>query len=80
MQTLASLTIGAKQLVGDPLQCWVPAQFIGPWEEYSENYCYVKNTYFISVRDKVPDSLEERENRELGTIICLRIIYTSSLL
>lgn len=33
------LVIGAKQYVGEPLQCWMNAEFKGSWEKYIENYC-----------------------------------------
>lgn len=60
-----ALTVGAKQYVGEPLQCWVPAQFKGGWEQYVENYCFVENTYWLSMDDEVPTDKQEREDREL---------------
>ena len=60
-----AITIAAKQYVGEPLQCWVPAQFKGGWEQYVENYCFVENTYFVPMSDNLPDAPEEREEREL---------------
>ncbi|KAF7636046.1 Innexin [Meloidogyne graminicola] len=42
-----AVLIMAKQYVGDPLQCWLPAEYSGAWESYIENYCFVENTYFI---------------------------------
>uniref|UniRef100_A0A8R1I5Z7 Innexin n=1 Tax=Caenorhabditis japonica TaxID=281687 RepID=A0A8R1I5Z7_CAEJA len=60
-----SLTITARQYVGSPLQCWVPAQFTKAWEQYAEDYCFVYNTYWVKPNDKVPDTVEERVSQQL---------------
>ncbi|CAI5438969.1 unnamed protein product [Caenorhabditis angaria] len=61
-----ALTLSAKQYVGQPIQCWIPAQFTGAWEQYSENYCFVQNTYFINPDKYIPDSELDREAAEIG--------------
>uniref|UniRef100_A0A8R1DNY5 Innexin n=1 Tax=Caenorhabditis japonica TaxID=281687 RepID=A0A8R1DNY5_CAEJA len=61
-----ALTLSAKQYVGQPIQCWIPAQFTGAWEQYSENYCFVQNTYFIRPEKYIPDSEIDREAAEIG--------------
>ncbi|KHN79144.1 Innexin unc-9 [Toxocara canis] len=62
---LCAITVAAKQYVGEPLQCWVPAEFKGGWEQYIENYCFVENTYFITPNEELPAGTAERESREL---------------
>uniref|UniRef100_A0A7E4VB15 Innexin n=2 Tax=Panagrellus redivivus TaxID=6233 RepID=A0A7E4VB15_PANRE len=38
----------AKQNVGSPLQCWIPAEYKKTWEQYIESYCFVENTYYVN--------------------------------
>ncbi|VDO60799.1 unnamed protein product [Heligmosomoides polygyrus] len=38
----------------------------GAWEQYSENYCFVQNTYFVRPDGYIPDSTVDRENAEIG--------------
>lgn len=61
-----ALLLSAKQYAGQPIQCWVPAQFTSAWEQYSEYFCFVKNTYFVPFEQQLPDSQAERIGKEIG--------------
>ncbi|KAI6175589.1 Arp2/3 complex 34 kDa subunit [Aphelenchoides bicaudatus] len=60
-----SITLTARQYVGQPLQCWVPSEFSKAWEQYAENYCFVYNTYWVSSEETIPRRVDERVSRQL---------------
>ncbi|KAJ1355900.1 hypothetical protein KIN20_013471 [Parelaphostrongylus tenuis] len=60
-----ALTLFAKNYVGEPIQCWVPNQWTGVWEVFSESYCFVENTYFVPMNDSNMPAAHTREGREM---------------
>lgn len=46
--------VTATQYVGSPIACWVPAHFTGSHETYTNDYCWVKNTYYLSFDRNIP--------------------------
>ncbi|KAF7259619.1 hypothetical protein EG68_02577, partial [Paragonimus skrjabini miyazakii] len=57
--------IGIRQYVGKPIQCWIPQEFTRGWEEYAENYCWVSNTYFAPIQNRLPPA-PDREMLLIG--------------
>lgn len=50
---------------GDPLHCWVPAQFTGNYEAYTNRLCYIQNTYHVAKHQSVPQDYNLRRERTL---------------
>ncbi|VDM40170.1 unnamed protein product [Toxocara canis] len=52
---------------GKPIQCWLPAELASQkgWEQYAEDYCFVENTYYVPLDQKIPQSSRHRSEREL---------------
>lgn len=57
--------ISTSQYAGDPINCWVPAQFTGSFETYTNRLCWLQNTYYVDENQDIPDDMAEREKTEL---------------
>uniref|UniRef100_A0AC34Q5F8 Innexin n=1 Tax=Panagrolaimus sp. JU765 TaxID=591449 RepID=A0AC34Q5F8_9BILA len=42
-----SVLISFKQFGGKPIECVLPSKFPGSWEQYTENYCWSQDSYFV---------------------------------
>lgn len=54
MLIFAAVAISAKQYFGNPIQCWIPNEFKGGWEKYTEDYCFIANSYFVPIDEEIP--------------------------
>ncbi|CAD6187597.1 unnamed protein product [Caenorhabditis auriculariae] len=61
-----AIMVSAKQYVGSPIQCWMPMEFKGGWEQYAEDYCFIQNTFFVPFHEEIPGDSSAREEREIG--------------
>ncbi|CAI4232571.1 unnamed protein product [Auanema sp. JU1783] len=64
--TFFAIMVSAKQYVGSPIQCWMPMEFKGGWEQYAEDYCFIQNTFFVPFHEEIPGEIDERAKAEIG--------------
>ncbi|CAF2410564.1 unnamed protein product [Rotaria sp. Silwood2] len=58
-----TMLVSTKQYVGEPIACFCPAHFTGTHVEYTNNICWVSNSYFVSfdrLLPKYPDPKTEQ--------------------
>ncbi|XP_059174230.1 innexin unc-9-like [Physella acuta] len=58
--------IGMNQYVGDPIHCWVPAQFPGHHTAFAENLCWISQMYSIPMDQEIPYQPEERMKTDIS--------------
>ncbi|CAF1168084.1 unnamed protein product [Adineta steineri] len=60
-----AILITTKQYAGDPIDCWVPAQFKPSYEAYTDSYCWIANTYYIPIDQDLPDDEIGRRDKDI---------------
>ncbi|CAF1214199.1 unnamed protein product, partial [Didymodactylos carnosus] len=60
-----AILVTTKQYAGDPIDCWVPAQFKQSYESYTDSYCWIANTYYIPIDQDLPDDELGRRNKDI---------------
>jgi hypothetical protein len=58
-----TILVSTKQYVGEPIACFCPAHFTGTHVEYTNNVCWISNTYLVSfdrLLPKYPDPKTEQ--------------------
>lgn len=59
---LFCVIVTAHQYAGEPINCWVPAQFTSSFEVYTNRLCWLQNTYYVNQENEIPD--DENIRRE----------------
>lgn len=72
-----TVVVSARQYVGDPIRCWCPAEFPGTHVDYTNNICWISNTYYIPL-DEVNSMLKHRNRVDKNHILvesCFSIFF-----
>jgi len=59
------IAVSTYQYIGEPLHCWVPAQFTSNYEVYTNRLCYIQNTYHVAKHQSIPQDNNLRRERTL---------------
>ena len=49
-----TIVVSMHQYVGKPITCWAPKHVTGGQTKYMNNYCWVRNTYYLPFEEEVP--------------------------
>ncbi|XP_064597843.1 innexin unc-9-like isoform X3 [Liolophura sinensis] len=63
---LFAIFVTTSQFAGEPIHCWVPAEFSGDWAAYTKSVCWISNTYYIPLKDTIPVDINERRDAEIN--------------
>lgn len=61
-----TVVVSARQYVGDPIRCWCPGEFTGAHVDYTNNVCWISNTYYVDMQDQIPVAHNKRKEKELS--------------
>lgn len=60
-----TVIVSTNQYVGDPIECWCPADFTENRVDYTNFVCWVSNTYYIPMQNQIPVNVDNRRQKEL---------------
>ncbi|CAF0770459.1 unnamed protein product [Adineta steineri] len=60
-----TIIVSNREFTSKRIQCWVPAFFTGNYEDYTNNVCWVRNTYYIDDNSEIPESAEIRHDTSI---------------
>jgi hypothetical protein len=58
-----SIIVSNKQFSSDHIACWVPGHFTRSYEVYSNNICWVSNTYYVATAETLPLDENKKKTR-----------------
>ena len=61
MFVMFTILVSIRQYVGEPITCWVPAQFTASHQDYTNTVCWVSDTYYVPFDRSLPLVQEPRQ-------------------
>ncbi|CAF3413793.1 unnamed protein product [Rotaria sp. Silwood1] len=55
-----AVIVSNREFTMKRIQCWVPAFFTGNYEDYTNNVCWVRNTYYLDDDREIPENTNIR--------------------
>ncbi|CAF0852886.1 unnamed protein product [Adineta ricciae] len=60
-----TVIVSNREFTSKRIQCWVPAFFTGNYEDYTNNVCWVRNTYYIDDQSEIPENPDIRHDMSI---------------
>lgn len=62
-----AVLVSTAQFVGENrIKCWVPAELKEFHEKYTNDYCWISNTYYIPWLESIPTDIPKRQEAEIS--------------
>lgn len=59
--TFFAVLITSGQYIGNPIDCWSPAEFKSSYEAYAETICWINGTFYVSQNENdIPVDFDRR--------------------
>ena len=62
---VSAILVSVRQYVGSPITCWAPVHFTGSHKKFANNYCWVRNTYYLPWEEEIPKADEEEKRQTI---------------
>jgi hypothetical protein len=60
-----AVLVTSYQNLDNPIHCWVPVHFTGGWAAYTNQWCWIKNTYWLHFDEEIPKEVQHREKHPI---------------
>lgn len=60
-----NIYVVTEEYVGEPIYCWCPPEFTDNEVWYTENVCWVSNTYYLPLTKNIPPNYQVRKDESI---------------